>query len=268
MGRRPDTDDNDVSLFPFLSILACVIGVLTLMISTLALSQMDNETVAQVEEAEQLAEDLELQQAELNALQQTLDQQRLNASDDILARQQELEKLRQQLATIGADLLLAREKQEELNEDPEATDLVPRQPIEELESELASLQEQIAVLAKEIEERNLPPDEAEFRVLPGGSGNGITPYFIECTNNELVVHRREGEFRVRAGRIGGDPELLKLFDEVAGNPDAKIIFLIRDDGVNVFNQARHHASQLGVPNGKLPVLGHGRLDLKMFLERR
>ena len=37
MARRPRTDDDDVSLFPFLSIIACVIGVLTMMIATLAL---------------------------------------------------------------------------------------------------------------------------------------------------------------------------------------------------------------------------------------
>ena len=52
MGRRRDREDTDVSLFPFLSILACIIGVLTLLISTLALSQMDSDVVVQAEEYE------------------------------------------------------------------------------------------------------------------------------------------------------------------------------------------------------------------------
>ena len=34
-----------VSLFPFMSILACVIGTLTLMLTAMALGQMDNEVV-------------------------------------------------------------------------------------------------------------------------------------------------------------------------------------------------------------------------------
>ena len=49
MGRRRDREDTDVSLFPFLSILACIIGVLTLLISTLALSQMDSDVVVQAD---------------------------------------------------------------------------------------------------------------------------------------------------------------------------------------------------------------------------
>ena len=58
MGRRQESGDNEVSLFPFLSILACIIGVLTLMISTLALSQMDTEAVVAAEAYEKLEEDL------------------------------------------------------------------------------------------------------------------------------------------------------------------------------------------------------------------
>ena len=40
MGRRKKRGDPSVTLFPFLSVLACVIGVLTLMITALAIGQM------------------------------------------------------------------------------------------------------------------------------------------------------------------------------------------------------------------------------------
>ena len=36
-----DDSDNDVSLFPFLSIIAAIIGVLTLMIAAITLDQMN-----------------------------------------------------------------------------------------------------------------------------------------------------------------------------------------------------------------------------------
>ena len=49
MARRPAEEDG-VSLFPFLSVLACVIGTLTLMIMALALGQMDTEEVASAED--------------------------------------------------------------------------------------------------------------------------------------------------------------------------------------------------------------------------
>ena len=46
MARRRRKKGVSVSLFPFLSILACVIGTLTLMITALALGQMDTDEMA------------------------------------------------------------------------------------------------------------------------------------------------------------------------------------------------------------------------------
>ena len=45
MVRRPQVEDDDVSLFPFLSIIAAVIGVLTLMIAAVTLGQMNQDDV-------------------------------------------------------------------------------------------------------------------------------------------------------------------------------------------------------------------------------
>ena len=45
MVRRPQVEDDDVSLFPFLSIIAAVIGVLTLMIAAVTLGQMNQADV-------------------------------------------------------------------------------------------------------------------------------------------------------------------------------------------------------------------------------
>ena len=58
MARRPRANDDDISLFPFLSIIACVIGVLTMMIATLALAQTDTPDVALIEKYEQTQKEL------------------------------------------------------------------------------------------------------------------------------------------------------------------------------------------------------------------
>ena len=63
MGRRRKSDAESVSLFPFLSILACVIGVLTLMITALALGQMDTEEVADLNVLETAPEQIEEERA-------------------------------------------------------------------------------------------------------------------------------------------------------------------------------------------------------------
>ena len=44
MAKKRKKNDLQVSLFPFLSILACVLGILTLMITAVVLSQANNET--------------------------------------------------------------------------------------------------------------------------------------------------------------------------------------------------------------------------------
>ena len=54
-----------VSLFPFLSILACVLGVLTLMITSVVLTQIDDESVDQAKE--------EVLQKKQNALKKALE---------------------------------------------------------------------------------------------------------------------------------------------------------------------------------------------------
>ena len=43
-----DDSDNDVSLFPFLSIIAAIIGVLTLMIAAITLDQMNQGDSKQI----------------------------------------------------------------------------------------------------------------------------------------------------------------------------------------------------------------------------
>jgi len=262
MGRRVDTGDNEVSLFPFLSILACIIGVLTLMISTLALSQMDNKAVAQVEEYEKLTKELEEKEKAVAELESQLKdaKQAIEKQDQLAQKQKQLEELLKQFS-------LATIKKAELDSQPNAGEVPVKQPIEELETELGSLKEQIAQLTVELEKKSLPPEEAEVTVLPGGSGTGIVPEFIECTKNQIVLHLKEGPIRVRINKISKDEDYVRLLDRVAGNPDAKVIFLVRDDGVHTWWRASQFANSLEVAHGKLPVLGHGKLNFHNFNNR-
>ena len=61
MAKPKPNDAEPVSLFPFLSILACLIGVLTFIITGVAISQMDqSEDLAAVERSILLFEDRNL----------------------------------------------------------------------------------------------------------------------------------------------------------------------------------------------------------------
>ena len=110
MGRRPTDNDNEVSLFPFLSILACIIGVLTLMISTLALSQMDNDVVAAAEEFERVSRVLDEKESSLALLQKAIDAEQAKFSQQASKEQKEHAELQQTLESISLDLLAAKKK--------------------------------------------------------------------------------------------------------------------------------------------------------------
>ena len=99
MPRRRRRAQRSVSLFPFLSILACVIGTLTLMITALALGQMDNETVASAEKFELAKRLLEQILQEIERFEQELAKAESTADDTqkILADLRErLERLRRE----------------------------------------------------------------------------------------------------------------------------------------------------------------------------
>ena len=67
--------DLEVSLFPFLSILACVIGILTLMITAIVIAQIDPEAVN--EKIETALEDDEEFQKKIEARKQKIEKLRL-----------------------------------------------------------------------------------------------------------------------------------------------------------------------------------------------
>ena len=70
--------DLEISLFPFLSILACVIGILTLMITAIVIAQIDPEAVNEkietaLEDDEEFQKKIEERKKELDALREEIE---------------------------------------------------------------------------------------------------------------------------------------------------------------------------------------------------
>ena len=68
----------EISLFPFLSILACVIGILTLMITAIVIAQIDPESVNEkietaLEDDEEFQQKIEERKKELDALREEIE---------------------------------------------------------------------------------------------------------------------------------------------------------------------------------------------------
>ncbi|MEK6238869.1 MAG: hypothetical protein N2C14_29490, partial [Planctomycetales bacterium] len=209
-----------VSLFPFLSILACVIGVLTLMITAMALGQMEP---TQVKEAQQRAQQLKEinQQFHQSEGQRNLDQPRLDKLQKQLAHaeatRKQLEQARKELAEFK-NLPPPKTKKPKDASDEDRLLLAEadrlRKRIDELKMEIPGLGKTLQVLEAQLAERRRPPDEAQVKVQPGGSGFQLKPTFVECVPGSVVIFEGGKEIRVRTGDLEKSTEFAAALDRV------------------------------------------------------
>lgn len=252
MSRHAPSDEDDVSLFPFLSILACIIGTLTLMIAALALGEMDNETVVTSEQYERVQQQLTKVRAAVEQLKKR------SARDD--DRHVELSAARASLESLQARLAAVVQE----SDNTEAAEPLPNIDLPAMQDELSELTEKIKKLEQLVQQRNRPPEEAEVLIQPGGSGLDIDPRFVECRSDSIVIYSDKEPLRIPKSQIASHETFLALLDQVAKKPRASVVFLIRDDGIGTYSAARGIAQAHYAKNGKLPVLGQGRIDLSLF----
>ena len=267
MARRRRAEDDDISLFPFLSVLASIIGVLTLLISAMALAQMDNETVARAEQYEKALKALKACQKEIDELKKQVDERGGQVADQMDEKQKELAKAHLRLQEILQKLKqiqIPTQGGKETVEIPDYDAAVQRETIDQMQQERKQLVEQIAQLEKELEDRKKPPKESEVSILPGGTGLGFDPVFVECAAGSIVLHNVQPPVRIRTNDMATDKAFIKLLDEAAASENQTVIFLVREDGLATYHAARALADSHEARHGKLPVIGQGRLDLSYF----
>ena len=162
MARRKKSDEETVSLFPFLSILACVIGALTLIISSLSLSQV-NEGRQDKDIAR--AEDYVALEKSLLAKKKTLELKRTQskAENDRLQRFRELEAESKKLDREIKTLEQSRDKRLELTARSTAQQVELEKLIaakNEIKKQVAQSMQQLAVLKKKAGSEGEPNPEA------------------------------------------------------------------------------------------------------------
>ena len=261
MARNKDSEEDDVSLFPFLSILSCVIGVLTLLITAMAISQMDTPEIVEAENFDELQKsDLELKQQV-----QDLQERTKNSNKSVVEMLQAQDRL-----TILLDQLKEKEKQVDQSKkkiDPNFVQVDIDTKIKELELEKVKLDEQLSELQEELGQRK-DRKEGIVQVRPGGSGVNFEPTFVECRKEGIVLYSNDGSsHNVLTSQIGSDVRFLSELDQISEAPERVMTFLLRDDGIDTYYRARGVARSRYAKNGKLPVLGKGKLDLSLFMRK-
>jgi len=267
MARRRNHRGEGVSLFPFMSILACLIGILTLMISvSMQVKQMQDEGQSDEErrsalENRDLKQEAEKLKAGIAKLEKDLERDMAGSA---------------QLAKIEERKIVLRDKIDELARQPERTDEelqklveVMRREIAALKNERPSLNQRLEELKKELAARRNPPKPKESVLIkPGGTGIRAANrlFFVECNSTGIVLRSGKGAPQtISEAAITKSPAYNQFLDEAKSTHGSMVLFLIRKSGASSYRWAAGWAeSKYQVRTGKLPIPNDGEIDLSLF----
>ncbi len=277
MGRRRKNKGMEVSLFPFLSILACVIGSLTLIITVLAVVQTQNSGGLPEDEVERAKEFMALEtkwEKEKADLQDKMEEVS-EIADAIMGLRKEKDGLEKEIAYLkntvaltegqiaGVDDEASRKLQQRLE------NFIER--LKALEEDKKEAEAAVAELKAELEERkNQKPIPAKVVVRGSGTGNAGQRqiFFFEASAGALIYHEsKEKVQQFPSGTLASNEDFFKVLAQVKKTPRGQIVFLIRPDGNGTYRRARQEAFDREIPEGSLPLVGDGMIDLSFFGER-
>ncbi|MBY0589063.1 hypothetical protein K2X85_17960 [bacterium] len=265
MARRGSGSDDTVSLFPFLSILVCVIGILTLMIVASSLGDMGKKPDAILVEQTRRFNELKAQLTQNQKAVEDL-HEKLQGSELGQARIDSVQKELDRLQEIAKTKLIEQEKFSKSAELAQLRDSLKAR-LEQLNQEQKNRETVTAELEKEIEAKGRPP-EATVSIRATGSGRDMVPVFVECSDAGIVLHEGTELKRIRSADIGIDPDFLAMLDKTSKQEKGILIFLLRDNGLATFYAAKGVADERGVRTGRIPVVGQGNIDLSAVMKKQ
>ena len=205
--------DLQISLFPFLSILACVIGILTLMITAIVIAQIDPEAVNEkietaLEEDDEFQNKIAEKKKEIQKLKEELKDIKENPRQKIDPKLKD--RLKKEI------LALAKEAQKRQIENKQSKIILGE--VVKVKSDLSKLMKNLEVAEDEWELMKEPEKFATMVIKQAGSGNGgdLEPTFIECHERGIKVYDKNGKsFEVLTDQISKNTKLKSVIQQVA-----------------------------------------------------
>ena len=270
MGQARTRSDPEISLFPFLSILVCIIGALMFIILVLTLVQ------GMLGDRREIAEVVRAQEAE-KLLKEAAERARKLAEWSV--EKERGDALHAEIGTKKERWVLLTEEIKGAEEEKKKVEFAQAAQQKELEnmlkqiemikSEEAPIKAEVERLRAQLADRKSTAD-AKPKLIVRGSGSGAiagnnTLFFVECNGSGIIVHNQAAPLHYSTGSIGLDPGYDDFLRHVTQTPRAMVIFLLREDGLNSYNRAAGWAeSRFNVRHGKLPLPGQGAVDLSLF----
>lgn len=243
MARR-QKKKQEVSLFPFLDILACVIGNLILIITAVVLEQVDTKPVADAAEYEAKLVKVKEQEQQIEVLEKQLAEMRQETASTSV----ELEKIEEQIESAEEKLREAKSQVAKIPKAPPPIDPALLQEKKLREDKLRELQEEMTKIKADIAERQKKPEQS-ISLLPGkiaglAGGTPSKAVFVEINKEGLVIFPEQPLWPekqplvIKAADIGKDAALGKLLAAVLADDAAIVTFLMRPDCLDIYNSVR------------------------------
>ncbi|MEM9943645.1 MAG: hypothetical protein AAF939_18930 [Planctomycetota bacterium] len=225
--KRNKTNETTVSLFPFLAVLICTLGVLILMlVMAVKSAEVEAKQVQQESDSKQLAkieamedrlnfhtmqiEGLSLVRPEaVNRMKQSR-QKRSHLESEIRKLKKAFEDLGQQIVENRKPIDISLQPENSFSERDAEKELEKlRRQLEDTEKKIVKKQDQIASQTK-----------TRTQIVPyrGNSGTLRAPIFLECTDDVIELHPYQIRF----------PKKEFVLPPVAGNPIDSALLAIRD----------------------------------------
>lgn len=266
MPQKKNAEAPGLSLFPFLSILACLSGTLIIIISALSAMQ-SQKAKGSVASSNPLAKQyMELQSQNVELLEL------VEKSEQTKRFKRQLAVLEEQNVTI-LNILEGRK-------DAKVVNAALQRAVENLVKEIKEIkldqeveQQKIEELKKEIQERKVDPETLRpINIKPSGSGvvGARRLYVLEASGGTLIAYQHDGpEMRIPQGAIGLNPEYNEFLRGATLNrlqkSDGLLLFLVRPDGWGSYQKGAGWAeSKYKLKALKIPIPDKGIVDLSPF----
>jgi len=249
------------SLFPFLSVLACVIGTLTLLIAALAMNQVA-EGLRALDPSEPTPPELATQRAQVRALRHDHESARDVAAERAAARAE--------LRALG---ILAASA-----DSPESSDAAAERHIaarlssarlarrlEALRREKHDLDQALAGMTRSLARPQQRDDRRAIRIHPQGRTLALRPFFVECRTEGVRIYYEgldDSLFLDRRSRRGRS-QFEVFLRRARSIPQHTVVFLIRPDGIDTYDWAVQTATNLSIRHAKLPLPGQGDIEFAL-----
>jgi len=243
MARRPKKKQ-EVSLFPFLDILACVIGNLILIITAVVLEQVDTKPVADAAEYEAKLVKVKDQEQQIETLEKQLEEMRKETASTSV----ELEKIEEQVEAAEEKLREARSQIAKIPKTPPKIDPALLEEKKLREEQLRKLEEEMTKIKADISERQKKPEQS-ISLLPGkiaglAGGAPSKAVFVEINKEGLVIFPDQPLWQekqpsvIKVAEIAKDTTLGKLMTAVLADEAAIVTFLMRPDCLEVYTAVK------------------------------